>query len=64
MDLIDLLIETEPRHLDWCADPSDLVRALARQLGEVQPADPWPVAAEEKGSAPKLAGELQRIVQH
>jgi hypothetical protein len=38
MHLLDLLIEAEPADLDWCADPSDLKRALGRRLVEIDPA--------------------------
>jgi hypothetical protein len=30
MEPLDLVIEAEATHLDWCTDPSDLERALAK----------------------------------
>ena len=63
MELIDLLIETEPTHVDWCTDPKDLERALARRIAELEPSNPvQPV--QDRISQAKLASELGRITQH
>jgi hypothetical protein len=62
MQLFDLLIEAESKHVDWCTDPSDLERALARRLMEIDPRDE--VAVEEKLADAKLARELGRVSQH
>ena len=64
MELLDLLIETEALHLDWCTDPGDLERALARRLTEVDPGDESPMPVHERLRHLKLARELGRVVQH
>jgi hypothetical protein len=64
MELLDLLIEVETKHLDWCTDPSDLERALARRLMELEPRDEVAVPVQEKVADMKLASELGRVSQH
>jgi hypothetical protein len=63
MQLLDMLIDSEPADLDWCADPSDLERAVARRLVEIEPGD-HPTPVYEKLAQMKLASELGRAVQH
>jgi hypothetical protein len=64
MQLFDLLIEAETKHVDWCTDPSDLERALARRLIEIDPRDEVAVSVQEKLADAKLARELGRVSQH
>jgi hypothetical protein len=64
MHFLDLLIETGSADLDWCADPTELERALARRLVEMEPADHAPIPDHEKLARVKLAREFERVVQH
>jgi hypothetical protein len=64
MELMDLVIEAEATHLDWCTDPSDLERALAKRLRELEPRDDVSVPTQEKLAQLKLAKELGRVTQH
>jgi hypothetical protein len=64
MELMDLVIEAEATHLDWCTDPSDLERALAKRLSELEPRDDVAVPLQEKLAQLKLAKELGRVTQH
>ena len=64
MELMDLLIEAEAEHLDWCTDPSDLERALARRLNELEPHDEIAVSFRASFAELKLARELGRVTQH
>jgi hypothetical protein len=63
MELIDLLIETEPTDLDWCTDPGDLERALVRRMAELEPAGP-PLPVQDRLAQAKLASEFGRVTQH
>ncbi len=47
MDLLDLLIEADAEHIDWCADLTDLERALARRLSELDARDDFPPGLED-----------------
>jgi hypothetical protein len=62
--LFDLLIEAETKHVDWCTDPSDLERALALRLIELEPRDEVAAPVHEKLAEMKLARELGRVSQH
>jgi hypothetical protein len=62
MELFDLLIDAETKHVDWCIDPSDLERALARRLMELEPRDE--VAVQENLAERMIASELGRVSQH
>jgi hypothetical protein len=64
--LLDLLIDATPTDdLDWCADPTDLQRALARRLKEVDPAaDHAHMPEHEKLARVRLAQEFERVVPH
>jgi hypothetical protein len=62
MQLFDLLIDAETKHVDWCIDPSDLERALARRLMELEPRDE--VAVQENLAERMIARELGRVSQH
>jgi hypothetical protein len=62
MELFDLLIDAETKHVDWCIDPSDLERALARRLMELEPRDE--VAVQENLAERMIARELGRVSQH
>jgi hypothetical protein len=64
MELMDLLIDAEATHVDWCTDPADLERALARRLSELEARDDLPTAHQEKLAQLKLVRELGRITQH
>jgi hypothetical protein len=64
MELMDLVIEAEAAHLDWCTDPSDLERALAKRLLELEPRDDVTAPVQEKLAQLKLAKELGRVTQH
>jgi hypothetical protein len=64
MQLFDLLIEAETKHVDWCTDPSDLERALARRLMELEPHDEAAGPVQEKLAETRLARELGRVIQH
>jgi hypothetical protein len=64
MEILDLLIEAETKHVDWCTDSSDLERALARRLMEIDPRDEVIVPHPEKLTETKLARELGRVSQH
>jgi hypothetical protein len=63
MQLLDILIEAEPTDLDWCADPADMERAVARRLPEIEPGE-CAAVLDEKAARLKLARELERVVQH
>jgi hypothetical protein len=63
MQLIDILIETDT-DLDWCTDPSDLERAVAKRLREIEARDDLAAPLQEKLAHMKLAGELGRVTQH
>src|SRR5215213_2875250 len=52
-DLIDVLIEAQT-DLDWCADPSDLERALIR-LVDLEPRDDVAAPLQQKIAQLKLA---------
>jgi hypothetical protein len=56
-DLIDVLIDTQTE-LDWCADPSELERALIR-LVDLEPRDDV-APLQQKFARLKLARELGR----
>jgi hypothetical protein len=64
MQLFDLLIEAETKHVDWCTDPSDLERALARRLMELEPHEEVAAPVQERLAEMKLARELGRVSQH
>ena len=49
--------------LDWCADPSELERALIR-LVDLEPRDDVAVPLQQKIAQLKLARELGRVTQH
>ena len=55
---MDLLIEAEAEHLDWCTDPSDLERALAKRLSEFEPHDDIALPSARKSVELRLAQEL------
>ena len=61
MELMDLVIEAEATHLDWCTDPR---RALAKRLSELEPRDDVAVPLQEGSPRLKLGKELGRITQH
>jgi putative ABC transport system substrate-binding protein len=50
--------------LDWCADPTDLERALARRLLELEPSECGSMSVDEKLARLKLAREFERVLQH
>ena len=52
-DLMDVLIEAQT-DLDWCADPSELERALMR-LGDLEPRDDVAAPLQQKIAQLKLA---------
>jgi hypothetical protein len=62
MKLLDLLMQAETKHIDWCTDPSDLERALAQRLSELEPHDEVPV--HENVADEMIARELGRVSQH
>ena len=64
MQLFDPLVEAETKHVDWCMDPSDLERALARRLMELEPHEEMAALLNEKLAETKLARELGRVSQH
>jgi hypothetical protein len=64
MELMDLVIEVEATHLDWCTDPSDLERSLAKRLSELEPRDDVAVPLQEKLAQLKFAKELGRVTRH
>ena len=61
-DLIDVLFEAQT-DLDWCADPSELERALIR-LVDLEPRDDVAAPLQQKIAQLKLARELGRVTQH
>jgi hypothetical protein len=61
-DLIDVLIEAQT-DLDWCADPTELERALIR-LVDLEPRDDVAAPLQQKIAQLKLARELGRVTQH
>ena len=64
MQLFDALIEADANDLDWCADPTDLERALARRLVELEPSECGSMSIDEKLARFKLAREFERVLQH
>ena len=56
-DLIDVLIEAQT-DLDWCADPSELERALIR-LVDLEPRDDVAAPLQQKIAQLKLAREAR-----
>ena len=62
-DLFDVLIEAQT-DLDWCADPSDLERALVR-LVDLESRDDVAIPPQQQKIAQlKMARELGRVTQH
>ena len=61
-DLFDVLIEVQT-DLDWCADPSDLERALVR-LVDLESRDDVAIPLQQKIAQLKMARELGRVTQH
>ena len=61
-DLMDVLIEAQT-DLDWCADPSELERALIR-LVDLEPRDEVAAPLQQKIAQLKLARELGRVTPH
>jgi hypothetical protein len=61
-DLLDVLIEAQTE-LDWCADPSDLERALLR-LVDVESRDDVAIPLQQKIAQLRMARELGRVTQH
>ena len=61
-DLMDVLIEAQTE-LDWCADPSELERALMR-LVDLEPRDDVAAALQQNIAQLRLARELGRVTQH
>ena len=59
-DLVDVLIEAQT-DLDWCADPSELERALIR-LVDLEPREDVAVPLQQKLA--QLVAELGRVTQH
>jgi hypothetical protein len=65
MHVVDLLIEAEPADLDWYGDPTELGRALARRLMEIDPAlDHARMPDNEKLARARLPQEFERVIQH
>jgi hypothetical protein len=64
MQLFDALIEVDANDLDWCVDPTDLERALARRLVELEPSVCGSMSVDEKLARLKLAREFERVLQH
>jgi hypothetical protein len=64
MQLFDALIEVDANDLDWCVDPTDLERALARRLVELEPSECGSMSVDEKLARLKLAREFERVLQH
>jgi hypothetical protein len=58
-DLFDVLIEAQT-DLDWCADPSDLERALVR-LVDLESRDDVAIPLQQKIAQLKMARELGRV---
>ena len=61
-DLFDVLIEAQTE-LDWCADPSDLERALLR-LVDLESRDDVAIPLQQKIAQLRMARELGRVTQH
>jgi hypothetical protein len=61
-DLLDVLIEAQTE-LDWCADPSDLERALLR-LVDLESRDDVAIPLQQKIAQLRMARELGRVTQH
>jgi hypothetical protein len=61
-DLLDVLIEAQTE-LDWCADPSDLERALLR-LVDLESRDDLAIPLQQKIAQLRMARELGRVTQH
>ena len=61
-DLLDVLIEAQTE-LDWCADPSDLERALVR-LVDLESRDDVAIPLQQKIAQLRMARELGRVTQH
>jgi hypothetical protein len=49
--------------LDWCADPSELERALIR-LVDLEPREDVAVPLQQKLAQLRLVAELGRVTQH
>jgi hypothetical protein len=65
MHLFDgLMIDANTNDLDWCADPPDLERALARRLVEIEPSECGSTPIDEKLARLRLAREFERVIQH
>ena len=65
MHLLDgLMIDANTNDLDWCADPTDLERALARRLVEIEPGECGSTPIDEKLARLRLAREFERVIQH
>jgi len=68
--LFDVLIEAQT-DLDWCADPSDLERALVR-LVDLESRDDVAIPLQQKVAIPlqqkiaqlRMIHELGRVTQH
>ena len=60
----DLIIDANTNDLDWCADPTDLERALARRLVEIEPGECGSTPIDEKLARLRLAREFERVIQH
>jgi hypothetical protein len=63
MQLLDQLMEVET-DLDWCGDPSDLERALAMRLSELEAHPELPAFVCDKSYELRLAQEIGRVTQH
>ena len=61
-NLVDVLIEAQT-DLDWCADPSELERALIR-LVDLEPREDVAVPLQQKLAQLRLGAELGRVTQH
>ena len=61
-DLLDVLIEAQTE-LDWCADPSDLERALLR-LVDLESRDDLAIPLQQKIAQLRMARELGRVTHH
>ena len=61
-DLLDVLIEAQTE-LDWCADPSDLERALLR-LVDLESRDDLAIPLQQKIAQLRMARELGRVTRH
>ena len=59
-----LMIDANTNDLDWCADPTDLERALAQRLVEIDPSECGSTPIDEKLARLRLAREFERVIQH